>query len=77
MSGEIDGLRRFDVHHVIQTRIGLFHQFAELWPFLAELRRVMRGGELVGAGPLHVIDDVAAVLAPGAGSPKRNPAASP
>jgi len=34
------------MHHVVEARIGVFHQFAEARPFLAELRRVVRGGEL-------------------------------
>ena len=51
------------MHHVVEAGIGLLHEFTEARPFLAELRRVVRSLEFVGIRPLHVIDDMTAVLA--------------
>ena len=53
--------RRLDVDHVVEARIDLLRQLPEVRPFLAELRRVVRGLELTPVGPLDVVHDVAAV----------------
>src|SRR5258707_3469775 len=56
-------LRRFDVDQIVETGLDLLRELAELRPLLAELGRVMRGCELLGIGPLHVVHHVAAILA--------------
>src|SRR5882757_10406001 len=56
-------LRRLDVGDLIEAGLRLLDQLAEARPFLAELGRMVRSLELLTIGPLHVVHDVAAVLA--------------
>jgi hypothetical protein len=51
------------VNDIVEAGFGLFHQLAEARPFFPEFGGVMRGGKLLRVGLLHIIDDVAAVLA--------------
>src|SRR5215212_10962226 len=45
------------MHHFIKMRVDVVADAIEMAPLLAELGRLVRGLELVPAGPLNVIDD--------------------
>ena len=44
------------VNDIVEARIDVDRQFAELRPFLAELRRLVRGLKLLRISPLDVVD---------------------
>src|SRR5262249_22817123 len=55
--------RRLDVGDLVEAGLRFLDQLAETRPLLAELGRVVGGLELLAVGPLHVVHEVAAVLA--------------
>src|SRR5215813_1402589 len=48
---------------LVEARLDLLRELAELRPFLAELGRVVRRRQFLGGGPLDVVHDVGTVLA--------------